>query len=1331
MTGSNNGQIADEDFESSGAGGHALAGYEYQIDVSIWLALDLVLAHKLTGELILEPVSQEDVEAQLAEHETGPVISKVALDGYRLLVQAKLRNGDAWTAKGLATLLAHGGKKRKSAVEHLADTNTRYLLVTSASLNGGARQFVVRKAGVWPTVTKIPLPIAHVLPNGSADRVAVIGTKTEELLTNDIQRLLTERFRVPNARWRLCWKALREHARARILGSGQGRWTRAEIEHVIRDHEGYLASSPELDRYVYPSQWRELAAAMSNRHAALIVGQSGTGKTMATRKLYEVLSEQIPGLARVHITHGPHQLTNDLTPPPVLYDVEDPWGRFDFDRNSRPWNDQLAGILARADAGRLIVATSRLDVATASGALMSVEPWIVRLEAEHYGAPERHDLFRTRIEALPRELQAIAMRAENIVLAKLATPLEIQKFFDALPTLDRSGSKYERKFVETAIQHAHQESIERTVIEQIGQREDVPAAAVMWALLKANGKLSLRGIRAIEDELSDVNEKLADSITPLIDFFIAARNLRQSEDVVTYYHPRVESGVEKSLLPHAVVVRRVLRQLVNVLTVAKDSWGAGVAARVIHGASLLEKLRPIPSPTAQAEVDTWLETNVPESGRELEAHLQLAAAAGSAASVTAELARYLLPRREENSRWAGLAFWRAPERDKEWLAHIRTNALTQPLLDKFVRQLLPLSDVHYPADFARYLQPLAPGLTNSFLAAARQIVGYGVVSSDDAIAGGALENLEAFELIVDAAVEVLTPTGEEREKAKEQRLAIVNGEYSEDYVEYLANDDEGYTASEFLKAYTKRVRGAGDWTRLAQHRHREHLLLHWLLSLEDEVADTVLDSDELNAVFASLQDRGSEERFWGLLQKQWKPAYLTSLLGRVRVGNPDTAVRQAALTCLITNVPAELPTLIRSVLAGPDQQRSVVIAIDLGTLFKRGARHDREDERYKQEINSAIATLQSPLDQIARASFALSQDRIPALDDNALALLAGATNGDTSLRRFRVDIDRHFPLPVEGDIRWLLAHSEDDEDAVAAVDAAIRHGLTREVRAALDHRFAHASARALTALAMPLAPPLPTEILEKAEARGSPVRKMLVAALNAKPHPDHLPTLLKLVRDKWSQRETYYGENLDYPIAQAAAEAIANLGALESDVAAQLHDIALSTNDRALRTTLFNLNAELADFTARERLVELATTPGRAEIQQAAASALLQSNKPLHEVSAARITPELLASCAAPVAATLALLLSLYGEPSIVLNVARELAPKTSRRALLLLLAWPMKDRDDDVAIQITALLPGGHAGVAKVLGMQPDELDASALDDLGDALVTAEVLSYIGKKWE
>src|ERR1700722_2470411 len=94
--------------EQGGAGADAVAGYEYQIDVSVWLALDLLLASKLTHELILEPASQEDLEGDLEEFEPGRVTSAVPMSDYRLVVQAKLRTGDAWTVDGIKALLEHG-----------------------------------------------------------------------------------------------------------------------------------------------------------------------------------------------------------------------------------------------------------------------------------------------------------------------------------------------------------------------------------------------------------------------------------------------------------------------------------------------------------------------------------------------------------------------------------------------------------------------------------------------------------------------------------------------------------------------------------------------------------------------------------------------------------------------------------------------------------------------------------------------------------------------------------------------------------------------------------------------------------------------------------------------------------------------------------------------------------------------------------------------------------------------------------------------------------------------------------------------------------------------
>jgi Cdc6-like AAA superfamily ATPase len=58
---------------------------------------------------------------------------------------------------------------------------------------------------------------------------------------------------------------------------------------MIWNHQGYFASSLELEHYVKPTNWGDLRQAMDDKHATLIIGQSGTGKTLATEMLFEEL----------------------------------------------------------------------------------------------------------------------------------------------------------------------------------------------------------------------------------------------------------------------------------------------------------------------------------------------------------------------------------------------------------------------------------------------------------------------------------------------------------------------------------------------------------------------------------------------------------------------------------------------------------------------------------------------------------------------------------------------------------------------------------------------------------------------------------------------------------------------------------------------------------------------------------------------------------------------------------------------------------------------------------------------------------------------------------
>ncbi len=114
------------DDNPGGSGRAALAGYDYQMDVSVWLALVLVVANKQASELVLEPATQEDIEGTLEQLEPGRVTGEVRLGATKLVVQAKLRGGDAWSVNAIQTLLKYGGKNWVSAAQRLADPEVHY-----------------------------------------------------------------------------------------------------------------------------------------------------------------------------------------------------------------------------------------------------------------------------------------------------------------------------------------------------------------------------------------------------------------------------------------------------------------------------------------------------------------------------------------------------------------------------------------------------------------------------------------------------------------------------------------------------------------------------------------------------------------------------------------------------------------------------------------------------------------------------------------------------------------------------------------------------------------------------------------------------------------------------------------------------------------------------------------------------------------------------------------------------------------------------------------------------------------------------------------------------
>ncbi len=400
--------------------------------------------------------------------------------------------------------------------------------------------------------------------------------------------------------------------------------------------------------------------------------------------------------------------------------------------------------------------------------------------------------------------------------------------------------------------------------------------------------------------------------------------------------------------------------------------------------------------------------------------------------------------------------------------------------------------------------------------------------------------------------------------------------------------------------------------------------------------------------------------------------------------------------------------------------KSVMVVVE---LLHPSDQPDFEEQHSVAE--SAFMKLPPQFVEIFRAELDLYSKKSYIFSDIARDTLATILNAGFFVRTLRLKFDANISMPIEDDIRWALEEINDKEIAILAIEAALRHEMTKEIHTAIDHQFAHVASRALTAVAASLAAPLPARLLALAEHRASPVRKALAEALKAKPNVAHKATLIKLARDQWSRYSIYDDNNSIYPIARIATSALFDVTPLTNADHLDLLAIAIDTSDKDLRYSIFLLLLN-SDTRTQKNILNIAENPGRSVVRSSAAFALLQKHEHLEQIVIDRIHVNLLTTHYNPVTCIFAILIGLREEISAVRAVAEKLATSPKRRVLLLLILWALHDRDKGAAAEIATMLPPGHTAVAWALGEPVSEIDEAIIADLGDHAVCADVLHYM-----
>lgn len=1305
-------------------GAAAQAGFDYQLDVSILAALQLLLISKAATRLVLEPANEEDLETDLEPHVPGRVQpSATVAGGYKLVIQIKLDRGEPWSIEHFEALLKHGSDKkggRPKALHHLDDPSTRYLLVTSADAKGVARNLLVDNFEEAPDKANFPASLRTTLNMAPEGRVAIWGKLTENRLASEIRDLMSDLLHVPKVEQQNLINTLRLEAKRRTRGNSPGLWTSDDLLATVRAHGGFLANAASFEHFVPPANFDQMLRLLNDKNAVVIKGPSGTGKTQAALMLCDIARRGDGALevVTIGVNDAPTNVRKLVNDGPTLYYIDDPWGQFSLCAGSEAWTEQLPRLLIKATPDHRFIITSRSDMMHSANVGEGLDMWSIELDASQYRDGQLRDIHDNRMDQLPAALQIKAYAFRNVVLDKLETPLEIEQYFAHM-----LGGPYaaeeDHVFFHRLLKLAQRDAVEGVVVRALSSIDTCGTSAIVWALLAVCGQFDRSALHPLQRILRRLNHALGDNLDRLVDRMVAARHLRQPARTVAFTHPSVRQGFEVFTRNNwgrsEVAIETLISALVQ-LPQSHHCWGMETAARVFELARTFAGRKDVNQAfeidsSSQEVIDAWLDKSLIDQGSRFARLLELASEVGSDASISSCVARWLL---KGTQRGASIFIdnWQPPIFNDAWYDTMSASPLAGKVAARFIREVLGFDQGNYGSGFAERLDRFAPNLTAAYLDAAHQMVGLGFEVNADAVAAGAIRDLAGFESVVLAALDDLASLNKQyAQNGREEWRAIEEGERDHAAEEAMQSNHEGdgYTSRVFIDAYIRQLRAEGRWTVIANHPRVAELIGAWAQALLKSIAQA--DEDEIRILLAKGKGTTEEPNVWAAVREHWCLALEPALTARIGSAFPDVNLLDELAFTALKVAPNALATAFQ--LNDDMMDRQITL---LAAMHRARCQLGKESDARLRHVTT---TLPTELNEIFDA---LPTNKRNACKVNSQALSLLVSNA-SHLSPETLDLVVPVIITSEGNaspaITQWLATASSIAHAVSATEAAVAIGDTSLVEVALKHRRADARCAALLHLVPTYQDPLPPVVLAMASDPSNRVRRALVALLKKRPHPDHLTTLLALIHDTWSSAEPQYYELQSFDIAQEAVTALASIGPLSDAVGDTLLDLANTTGDRKLSQCALKVGAQCCSAGIQQKIAELVDIPQARWIRLDALDALADASA-IDPGIVANITYERLLRLPPILAAAMAHFVGTHAPAEKALGLFERVVSSNKRRALLLVGANSVAQRDRTTADRILDLLEPGHPGRHLLMASSP--LPASILDDLGNVQLRVAV---------
>lgn len=430
-------------------------GFEYQIDASIWIALDLMLDKARIDMMQVEPANAEDVEAALASPIPAPdpiaasdlqtaSVNATVVKGRRMLYQMKTRSTGPWTAASFSDVVgnglppskpARGPMPRARALNLLLDNDdTGYMLITDAGLDTNvfrlhSETLHADGSTVVPSSDLLDTGVQH-RATELKGRVHILSGLTSELLQFRIVKLLTETGKVPHVRVKECIQELKAAFRARLLGTAPAWFERDELSRILRAHEG-LSDKQHDPCYVAPADLADIEVRLDRDGLIILVGPPGAGKTMLAKYLATRHRQASPPfrVAWEHLSLGSinHHIS---TSGPTLLIIGDLWGTSTYVGESTFAHD-LFGLIESTSRDKRFVITARSDVHARVPASVKerIAAQVIQLSDKNYGDDKLWTIFSQAAGLASEQLEILASSRDKI-LSRIRLPVALRKFAD-------------------------------------------------------------------------------------------------------------------------------------------------------------------------------------------------------------------------------------------------------------------------------------------------------------------------------------------------------------------------------------------------------------------------------------------------------------------------------------------------------------------------------------------------------------------------------------------------------------------------------------------------------------------------------------------------------------------------------------------------------------------------------------------------------------------------------------------------------------------------------------------------------------------------------------